>query len=667
MRLLDLPVPLDLDLDLRAGQDTRLCLCELGIVGLQHVAGRDRKGKGQWPTAPWGQGAAADLGRVGRRRRQESRSPRKAAVHTNSCHVQGEGHCAGCCRHRRKLPQRKSTHLPAVPRHRSLPSLAPDLACFGHIHYLLYTPLTYAQTLSAQAVVIILPTIGRELSIPASRQQWIVSAYSLAFGCFLLFWGRIADLYGKRKIFVLGSAWVALTTLVNPFIPNEIAFDLFRGLQGLGAAANVPTAIGILGTTFAPGRAKNYAFSTYAAGAPIGSIFGNLLGGLIASYAHWTWVFWALAILAACVTVGGYLVIPPPPTTLHAQGVKAKATVDWVGAVLITAGLMVLLFALTEGNVVGWSTPWVPVLLVVAVLLVAVFVLWQRHLERQGTQTPLIKVSVFQNPLFSAGMLIMTLFFACFNGYLIFATYYFQDYQGLSAIQTTLRFLPTGVVGVLTAFLMGKLIAVVPTYILLAVGNLCCTVSCLLFAVPIPPATTSYFAYGFPAMVLSVFGADTAWPCLTLFTSHSLPQADQAMGGALVNAVGQIGRAIGLAVATAVQTAVMADARGTSVARAGALQAWDGPTLAGLRAAQYFNFALGASCLAVVMVAFRGTGTIGKAGMRSKGGAAPGTGAAGAGTEAGAGAGTVSETGPACGRGGGGEEGVVDEESSGKA
>lgn len=82
-------------------------------------------------------------------------------------------------------------------------------------------------------MVIILPTIGEELDIPEARLQWILSAYSLTFGCLLLFWGRLADIYGKRKIFVLGSAWFAVTTLVNPFLKNEIAFDLFRGLQGL--------------------------------------------------------------------------------------------------------------------------------------------------------------------------------------------------------------------------------------------------------------------------------------------------------------------------------------------------------------------------------------------------------------------------------------------------
>lgn len=92
-------------------------------------------------------------------------------------------------------------------------------------------------------MVIILPTIGQDLNIPETRLQWILSAYSLTFGCFLLFWGRVADIYGKRKIFICGSAWFAVTTLINPFLPNEIAFDLFRALQGLVSRTDTAAAI----------------------------------------------------------------------------------------------------------------------------------------------------------------------------------------------------------------------------------------------------------------------------------------------------------------------------------------------------------------------------------------------------------------------------------------
>ncbi|OCL14597.1 drug resistance protein [Glonium stellatum] len=474
------------------------------------------------------------------------------------------------------------------------------------------TGAAFLNTLGVQAAVIVLPTIGKDLGIPDSRQQWIVSAYSLTFGCFLLLWGRLADVYGKRFIFIWGSAWVTATTIVIPFVNNEIGFDVLRGLQGLGAAANVPTAIGILGVTFAPGKAKNYAFSCYGAGAPMGSIFGNLLGGVIGEYATWKWIFWILAILAASVTIAGYFIIPVPPIqTISTTGVKAA--VDWIGGTLITLGLLALMFALTEGNVVGWSTSWVPVLIVISVVLIVLFVLWQWYLEKKTTRRPLMKVSIWNNMKFSAAMITMTLFFASFNNYLIFVTYFFQDYLGLSVIQTTLRFIPTGVCGVMVAFVTANILSRIRGNYILMFGTLCVGISALLFAVPIPPNTT-YWAYGFPAMCLAVFGADTLYPSLTLFTAHSLPQEDQALGGALINAVGQVGRAIGLAIGTAVETAVIAHKKGTTVSNVGngeAIRPGDASLLSGLRAAEWLNFGFAITAFAVVLFAFRGAGKLG--------------------------------------------------------
>ena len=354
-----------------------------------------------------------------------------------------------------------------------------------------------------------------------------------------------------------------------------------------------------------------------AAGAPLGSVFGNLIAGFIAEYTSWKWVFGTIAIMAAVIAVAGIVFIPPPKHTRKDEGATAKASVDWLGAFLITAGLLALLFALTEGNVVGWSTPWIPVLIVVSVALVALFVLWQRRLEKGGERAPIMKVSVFRSKRFSAAMMTMALFFSSFNGYLVYATYFYQDYQGLSPLQTTLRFIPTGVVGVITAAVVSQLLSVVPAYLMLAFGNLCNSISCLLFAIPIPPDTI-YWAFGFPAMVLSVFGADVAWPCLILFTSHSLPPEDQALGGALVNAMGQVGRAIGLAIATAIQTAVMAKERGVRIEDVGHVEEWDYPSLAGIRAANWFNFAQGLGALAVVLLALRGSGILGKANVAKK-------------------------------------------------
>ncbi|KAH8203866.1 hypothetical protein TruAng_001930 [Truncatella angustata] len=475
------------------------------------------------------------------------------------------------------------------------------------------TGASFLNTLTVQAVVIILPTIGDELGIPESRLQWVVSAYSLTFGCFLLLWGRMADIFGKRLIFILGSAFAAATLIINPFLTNEIAFDLFRGLQGIGGAANVPTAIGILGVTFPPGKAKNFAFSTYAAGAPLGSVFGNLLGGLIASYANWKWVFGANAILAVAVTAAGVFLIPPPPpeTTANKHNKSLAKSVDWFGGILITLGILALLFALTEGNVVGWKTVWVYLLIVIGLLLIGIFAAWQWYQEKYTARPPLMKVSLFSNKEFSVAMVLMALFFSAFNDFLIYATYFFQDYQDLGPLQTTLRFIPTGVSGIIVAFIMSHLISRFPTYLFILFGHLAVAVSCLLFAAPIPPQT-SYFAYSFFAMILSVIGADMIWPSLTLFVSKSVPNEDQALGGALINACGQIGRAIGLAITTAIQTAVMARERGLSVEKSGGIEPWDPPSLVGLRVANWFNFALAVLGAVIVGLTFRGTGIVGK-------------------------------------------------------
>lgn len=358
------------------------------------------------------------------------------------------------------------------------------------------------------------------------------------------------------------------------------------------------------------------------AGAPLGSVCGNLLSGLIAEYADWKWVFGALAMLSAIITVAGIFLIPAqPPPHPDASSSSPETTskrfpaVDWVGATLITVALVALNFSLTEGNVVGWKTPWVPVLIVLAVLLIALFASWQIYLERRYnkgiSRAPLIKISVFRNRRFTAAMVIMGFFFAAFNNYLIFTTYFFQDFQGLSPLATMLRYIPTGVTGVIVALIVAQLLSRIPTLFILVSGTLATSIACLLYAVPIAP-TTSYWAYGFPAMILAVMGADTSWPCLTLFTSQALPREDQAIGGALINAVGQFGRSIGLAIGTAIQTAAMAKARGLPVKETGPIRPWDEDSLTGLRAASWANFGFGVASLLVVLLAFRNMDIVGR-------------------------------------------------------
>jgi predicted MFS family arabinose efflux permease len=321
-------------------------------------------------------------------------------------------------------------------------------------------------------------------------------------------------------------------------------------------------------------------------------------------------------MIAAVATTAGYFVIPLPPLQEEpSMGNK----VDWIGGTLITVGLIILLFALSEGNVVGWSTPWVPTLIVVSFIIVAGFGFWQHYLETKTQKRPLMKLSIFKNKKFAWANVLMALFFASFNNYLIYATYWFQDYQGLSVIQTTLRFIPTGVTGILAAFVTGHIMSSVRGDYILTFSTLCISISSLLFAIPIPD-NTIYWAYGFPAMVLCVLGADTLFPVLTLFVAKTLPPEDASLGGALITAVGQIGRAIGLAIATAVQTAILARENGVSVDSVGnegsGSQHWDEALKHSIRGTAWFNFGMSVASTATVLLFIRGIGIIGGHGKR---------------------------------------------------
>ena len=182
--------------------------------------------------------------------------------------------------------------------------------------------------------------------------------------------------------------------------------------------------------------------------------------------------------------------------------VKQVASVDWIGAALITSGLLVLLFALTEGNIVGWSTLWVPCLIVVSIFIILAFVAWQWYLETKTTCPPIVKVSLFKNLRLSAAMVITMLSLAVLNNNLIYATFLYQKYENLSPLQTMLRFLPSSLPGIIVIVVVAQLLSRVPTLFILVAGTIAVSISCLLFAIP-TPADTSYFASSMWALVLN--------------------------------------------------------------------------------------------------------------------------------------------------------------------
>jgi MFS family permease len=268
-------------------------------------------------------------------------------------------------------------------------------------------------------VVIILPEISHDLNIPETRQQWVVSAYALTAGGFLLIMGKLADVYGKRTLFIFGCFWMTATALGVAFSPVEICIYIMRALHGLAAAITFPTAIGILGHTIPPGRVKNYSFAFYSGGAPAGQALGNLLGGIVSQYANWKVVFFIIGGMGFVAGIVAIFVIPKePPRNKEDKRIE----IDWVGAFIFTSGTLMLLVALSEGGSRGWKTPFVIAILIISLVMLGVFIYWQHYLEKNSRE-PLMRISPFKIGRFSCALVIVFLFSGGFTNYLVYSTY----------------------------------------------------------------------------------------------------------------------------------------------------------------------------------------------------------------------------------------------------
>ncbi|KAF8215201.1 major facilitator superfamily domain-containing protein [Mycena galopus ATCC 62051] len=456
-----------------------------------------------------------------------------------------------------------------------------------------------ASQASGTAVSVFLPAIGDDLGIPEARLQWLASAFSLSSGCFLLLLGRLADLYGRRLLYVIGTLFLGALSLGCGFAQNASTIFILRGFQGLGPAAFIPACLGILAHAFPPSKARSIAFATFSAGAPIGGALGTQIGGLLSQYtrASWRSPFFLIAGLACFCAVGGFLVIDPDvPST------EMDKRVDWIGAFLVTTGLVLLVFVLGQGSLAihGWKTGYIIALLIVSVLFLVLFVLWQHYLEKsEGNQRPpLMKLSLWSREKGKFAVMQAIAFFqwAGFLSWYFWAQIYYENYQKLSAVLTAVRMLPMTVTGALCLVFVVVFIERIDLVVLITFGTFCTGLAPLLFAL-INPASP-YWAFGFPATIVAVFGADFVFASGTLFVAKvSLPH-EQSLAGGLFQTLTQLGTAFGLAISTISFDAV---AHGTGN---------DAP-LEAYRAAHWTAFGMAMFCTLLAATFLRGVGPVG--------------------------------------------------------
>ena len=289
---------------------------------------------------------------------------------------------------------------------------------------------------TVQATVIMLPSIGRAFSIPPSRQHMVFSAYSVASGSSMLLWGRMADVRGRWGVFLVGASTFSLFIFLVPFSPAEPWLYVFQVLQGFSSAATVPSGIGILATTFPPGRERNLAFVAVSALSTLGVVLGNIAGGAIGGLLSWKWGFWIPAAMAGVVALSAYAQYPSQLSTCSSQPRRSDTenqqsfgnnpdndpeSVDYIGGIMIFTSLALFQVGLSQGNVDGWANPHVPGLICSSIVFGYISIKMQLRMESAG-KNPLVRLSMFRNSGFSAIFALTACFFASFNGFLVFAS-----------------------------------------------------------------------------------------------------------------------------------------------------------------------------------------------------------------------------------------------------
>ncbi|KIJ62934.1 hypothetical protein HYDPIDRAFT_73435, partial [Hydnomerulius pinastri MD-312] len=473
---------------------------------------------------------------------------------------------------------------------------------------------------NSTSVSIALPEIGKDIDIQEDQLQWLLSAYSLSSGCLLLFFGRLADLYGRKNAFMLGMLCQMVFALGCGFANNGITLDILRGFQGMGAAAAIPSALGILAHSFPPSRARSTAFATFAAGAPVGGAFGTIIGGVLTQLTseHWRATFFLSAGFSALCLIGGLM-------SFDADKVSSEVDrrVDWIGAMLVTSGLVLIVFVLGQGPIAGWKTPYIIALLILGVLLIGVFLAWEHHLEKAmdspnrpksiWTPPPLMKLSLWARAKGRMAV-ILAIAFLNWSGFLTWTFWvqlYYQNYLHLTPVRTMVRFIPMFVTGILCNFFVALVVARLPLVVFVVSGTLITASACILFALINPSAT--YWAFGFPSTILVVFGADFVYSAGTIFIAKIALPHEHSVVGALFQTMTQIGTAFGLTISTIVFNSVVdteSAKLGVAVNSSGS-NAPQSAELQGYRSAQWAGaaFPLLAAILAAIFL--RGVGVVG--------------------------------------------------------
>jgi len=394
-------------------------------------------------------------------------------------------------------------------------------------------------------VNVALPSIRTDLGFTNESLQWVLTAYAILFGGFLLLGGRLADRFGRRRIFMLGLVVFAGASLMCGLSWSEGSLITFRAVQGFGGALLSPAALSILATTFTEGRERNLALGIWGGIAGSGAAAGTLLGGVLTSAFGWQWIFFVNVPIGA-VLVG----LTPFLLTREQRGAIGRSGFDVAGAVTVTGGLMVLVYALTRAVQIGWSAGETITLLAVAAALLAAFVVIEIRAANPILPRRLLSLPVPRTANI-VGMLVGVALFSQF----FLLTLYLQQVLGYSALKTGVAYVSTTVTLVVVAVIAQALVTRVGPRAIMVTGLLFVSASILLYT-RIPVTGASYVSDLLPPFLLSGIGLGFTFVPIQIAALTGVRPMEAGAASGMINTSQQIGGAVGLAAITTVATTV---------------------------------------------------------------------------------------------------------------
>jgi EmrB/QacA subfamily drug resistance transporter len=388
--------------------------------------------------------------------------------------------------------------------------------------------------LDVAIVNVALPSIKSDLGFSATGLQWVITAYAILFGGTLLLGGRLADLLGRRRMFIAGLALFSVSSLLCGFAWSSGSLVGFRALQGLGGALLAPAALSLLMTTFAEGRERNRALGIYGAASGSGAAAGVLLGGVLTSYLGWSSIFFIN------VPVGAAAIVLTPMLLRESYAELPHRHFDFAGAASVTSGLMLLVYGLTRATTDGWSSPVTLGLLGGAAALIAAFIAIESR-----SPAPLLPLRIFRLRALSAANATMAMVGAVTFAEFFVLTLYVQDVLHYSAVQSGVAFVAFALSVVVTSNLAQVLVGRVGVRATLMTGLALATISLALLTRL--PVDGHYFSDLFVPFVLGGAGLGFSFVPVTIASLAGVERADAGVASGLVNTSRQIGGAIGLA------------------------------------------------------------------------------------------------------------------------